>query len=129
MARDERRQAAKPELRLSDEEFRASVELTFDALAIISPVRDPAGKVIDCRYEYVNDAYCSLVGLDRGELLGQRFGELFPQYRASERFAIYQRVAETGEPYRTDAVHGERAWRGTRLASRTIDTRCARATG
>ena len=121
MARNERRQAP-PELRFSDEEFRAAIESTLDALAIISPVRDPAGKVIDCRYEYVNDAYCALVGLDREALLGHRFGELFPQYRAGERFAIYQRVAETGEPCRTDAVHGERAWEGTRLATRTIDT-------
>jgi PAS domain S-box-containing protein len=121
VARDERRQAP-PELRFSDQEFRAAIELTLDALAIISPIRDPAGTVTDCRYEYVNDAYCALVGLDREQLLGHRFGELFPQYRASERFAMYQHVAETGEPCRTDAVHGERAWRGTRLASRTIDT-------
>ena len=93
MARNERRQAP-PELRFSDEEFRAAIESTLDALAIISPVRDPADKVIDFRCEYVNNAYCALVGLDREQLIGHRFGELFPQFPGSDRFAVYRRVAE-----------------------------------
>jgi integrase len=55
-------------------------------------------------------------------LLGHRLGELFPQFPGSERFAVYRRVAETGEPCRSDAVHGEGAWAGTLLAARVIDT-------
>jgi len=121
MARKERRQAP-PERRFSDEEFRAAIESTLDALAIISPVRDPAGKVIDFRFEYVNNVYCALVGLDREQFLGHRFAELFPQFPGSERFAVYRRVAETGEPCRTEAVHEEGAWAGTLLATRVIDT-------
>jgi len=62
------------------------------------------------------------VGLDREQLLGDRFGELFPQFPGSERFSVYRRVAETGQPCRTEAVHGEGAWPGTLLATRIIDT-------
>ena len=120
MERDERRRAAEAELRSSEERFRAaeaerqSSEERFrataasllDSFTIVSPVRDPGGEIIDFRHEYINDAYCALVGFDRERLLGHRLGELFPQFPGSDRFAVYRRVAETGEPCRTDAVHG-----------------------
>ena len=136
MGREERRRAAEAELRSSEERFRAaeverrSSEERFrattasllDSFTIVSPVRDPGGEIIDFRHEYINDAYCALVGFDREQLLGHRLGELFPQFPGSDRFGVYRRVAETGEPCRTEAVHGEAAWAGTLLATRVIDT-------
>ena len=114
MERDGRRRAAEAELRSSDERFRAaeaereSSEERFrataaslmDSFTIVSLVRDPGGEIIDFRHEYINDAYCALVGFDREQLLGHRLGELFPQFPGSDRFAVYRRVAETGEPCR-----------------------------
>ena len=136
MERDERRRAAEAELRSteerfreaeaerqsSEERFRATAGSLLDSFTIVSPVRDPGGEIIDFRHEYINDAYCALVGFDRERLLGHRLGELFPQFPGSNRFAIYRRVAETGEPCRTDAVQDEGAWAGTLLAARVIDT-------
>jgi PAS domain S-box-containing protein len=119
---DERFRAAEAELRSSEERFRAVAESMVDSFTIVSPVRDPGGEIVDLRHEYVNDAYCALVGFDRAQLLGHRLGELFPRFPGSDRFAVYRRVAETGEPCRTEAVDGERAWAGTLLATRIIDT-------
>ena len=119
---EERLRAAEAGRQSSEERFRATAASLLDSFTIVSPVRDPGGEIIDFRHEYINDAYCGLVGFDRERLLGHRLGELFPQFPGSDRFAVYRRVAETGEPCRTDAVHGEEAWAGTLLGSRVIDT-------
>ena len=120
MRDDERREAA--ELQAGEQRFHLALESMLDSFTIVSPVRDAGGEIIDFRHEYVNDAYCALVGFDREQLLGHRLGELFPQFPGSDRFAVYRRVAETGEACRTDEVHDERAWAGTLLATRVIDT-------
>jgi PAS domain S-box-containing protein len=119
---EERSQAAEAQLRSSEERFRAAAGSLLDSFTIVSPVRDPRGEIIDFRHEYVNDAYCALVGFDRERLVAHRLGELFPRFPGSDRFAVYRRVAETGEPCRNDAVQGEGAWAGTPLATRVIDT-------
>ena len=49
-------------------------------------------------------------------------GSCFPTYPGSERFAVYRRVAVTGEPCRTDDVYHEQAWAGTPLATRVVDS-------
>ena len=118
---EERFRAAEAELRSSEERLRATAASLLDSFTIVSPVRGPGGEIVDFRHEYVNDAYCALVGFDREQLLGHRLGELFPQFPGSDRFAVYRRVAETGEPCRSDAVQGEGAWAGTLLATRVID--------
>jgi PAS domain S-box-containing protein len=119
---EKRFQAAEAQLRSSEERFRATAASMLESFTIISPVRDPGGEIIDFRHEYVNDAYCGLVGFDRERLLGHRIGELFPRFPGSDRFAVYRRVAETGEPCRSDAVQDEAAWAGTLLAGRVVDT-------
>jgi PAS domain S-box-containing protein len=119
---EERSRAAEAQLRSSEERFRAAAGSLLDSFTIVSPVRDPRGEIIDFRHEYVNDAYCALVGFDRERLLAHRLGELFPHFPGSDRLAVYRRVAETGEPSRTEAVHGQKAWAGTLLATRVVDT-------
>ena len=116
------RRSIEAQLRASEQRFGAAAESMLDALFVVSAVRDDRGEIVDFRYEYVNDAHCKLVGFDREQLLGHRIGELFPQYPGSDRFAVYRRVAVTGEPCRTDDVHHEEAWAGTPLATRVVDT-------
>ena len=116
------RRSIEAQLRASEERFRAAAESMLDALFVVSAVRDDRGEIVDFRYEYVNDAHCKLVGFDREQLLGHRIGELFPEYPGSDRFAVYRRVAVTGEPCRTDDVYHEQAWAGTPLATRVVDS-------
>ncbi len=122
MQREERRWALEAELRSSEERFRVAADSMLDGFAILSPVRDNDGEISDFRYRYVNDAYCGLVGFDRGRLLGRRVGEVFPPFLGSERFELYRRVALSGEPCRTDEVQLPSTWAGTALASRVFDT-------
>ena len=108
--------------RASEERFEAAVGSMLDAFAIISAVRDERGGVVDFRWGYVNDAYCELVGFDRGQLVDHRIGELLPGFPASERFAVYRRVLETGEPCLSVDVAEPEAWAGGRVADRALDT-------
>jgi PAS domain S-box-containing protein len=116
------RRRVEAQLRASEERFRAAADSMLDSVFAVSPVRDDRGEIVDFRYQYVNDAHCALVGFDREQLLGHRIGELFPDYPGSDRFAVYRRVAVTGESCRTDDVHQEQAWAGTPLATRVVDT-------
>ena len=122
MQREQRRRALEAELRSTEERFRVAAESMLDGFAILSPVRDADGEITDFRYRYVNDAYCGLVGFNRGRLLGRRVGEVFPQFVGGERFELYRRVALTGEPCRTDEVQLPSTWDGTALASGVLDT-------
>jgi PAS domain S-box-containing protein len=94
----------------------------LDALAILSPVRDSGGEIIDFRLRYVNDACCELLGFDRARLLGHRVGEVFPQFPGSEEFRVHRRVAMTGKPHRSEEVQLPTASAGTALGSRAFDT-------
>ncbi|MGZ6693368.1 MAG: GAF domain-containing protein [Solirubrobacteraceae bacterium] len=122
MAREERRREVVAELRASEERFRVAAESMLDSLAIISPVRDCGGEIIDFRLRHVNDAYCALMGLERERVVGHRLGELFPGFPGSERFEVYRRVAMTGELCRTDELHLPETWAGASLAARVFDT-------
>jgi PAS domain S-box-containing protein len=122
MAREEHRQAVEAELRASEQRFRVAAESMLDSLTILSPVRDAGGEIVDFRLQYVNDAYCELVGLERERVIGRRVGELFPKFPGSERFELYRRVAVTGEACRTDEVQLPQIYPGTALASRVFDT-------
>jgi PAS domain S-box-containing protein len=125
MQREERGRTLEVQLRSSEERFRVAAESMLDGFTILSPVRDDDGQITDFRYRYVNDAYCGLVGFDRGRLLDHRVGEVFPQFLGSARFELYRRVALTGEPFRTDDVRLPSTWAGTALASRVLDTAIA----
>jgi PAS domain S-box-containing protein len=122
MQREERRRALEAELRSSEERFRVAAESMLDGFAILSPVRDADGEITDFRYRYVNDAYCGLLGFDRGRLLDRRVSEVFPRFLSGERFELCRHVALTGEPCRTDELQLPSMWAGTALASRVLDT-------
>ncbi len=114
------RRRLEAQLRTSETRFRSAVEAMRDTVAILSPIRD-RGEIIDFRYEYANDASCSLMDLDRARLLGHAVGELFPAFPGSDRFALYRRVAVTGEPATSEDLIGEQAW-GGEFAGGVFDT-------
>ena len=122
MAQNERRRAVEGELGASEQRFRVAAEAMLDALAILSPVRDRGGEIVDFRLRYVNDACCELLRCDRARLLGHRVGEVFPQFPGSEQFEVYRRAAVTGESYRGEEVQLPSAWAGTALGSLAFDT-------
>ena len=120
--RDERSRSLQAQLRASEKRFRTAADSMLEAVVVISPVRDDSRPIVDFRYEYVNDAYCELVGTTRDRVLGKRIGQLYPGWPGSERFAVCCHVLETGTPHRTEAANDPEAWGGTVLASRVLDT-------
>ncbi len=115
------RHEAEAKLAASEERFRAAMESMLDSFTIISAARDEDGEIVDFRYEYVNDAYCEMVGFAREQLLGRLLGEVYAGYRGSERFALHRQVVLTREPARTEQISGDRLWSGTALAGRALE--------
>ncbi|MGO9900880.1 MAG: PAS domain-containing protein [Solirubrobacteraceae bacterium] len=92
------------ELAADEARLRSAAESTRDGIAIISPVRDEAGDLVDFQFAYVNDAYFRLVRPAREHLLGRRLGEVFTGFTSSDRFAACREVLLTGAPSRDESV-------------------------
>ena len=92
------RKLSEENLRKSEERFRTSVETMLDGFAIFSAVRDDAGRIIDFRYEYVNEAVCQINKQTREEMIGHSLLELRPAYKDMGLFDEYIRLTETGRP-------------------------------
>jgi len=86
MQREERRRAAERGCGSARSSFVSRPrEAMLDSVNVISPVRGSGGEIVDFRYEYVNDADCALVGMQREQLLGRLLGERFLHFPGSER--------------------------------------------
>ncbi len=79
--------------------FRTSIENMLDAFAIYSSVRDRAGRILDFRLEYINDAGCAARRMRREKMVGKTLRTLFPAHGKSGLFDDYCRLVETGEPF------------------------------
>ena len=74
------RKRAEEQLHASEARVQRILDTVPYSLATLASVRDESGRIIDFRYEYVNNQFCALVGLGEPELLGQRLCELFPAH-------------------------------------------------
>ncbi len=108
------REQSEREIAAVEARLRSAAESTPDGIAIISPVRDEGGDLVDFCFTYVNDAYCRLVRLARERLLGRRMGEVFTGFTSSDRFAACREVLLTGEPSRDKSVASANAPVGPR---------------
>lgn len=93
-----RRRKMEEALRESENRFRTAVEAMLDGFAILSAKRDDAGRIVDFRYEYINEAGCRMNGRGREETLGRSVLEMFPALEGSVELEEFVRTAETGEP-------------------------------
>ena len=119
------RVALEAALRTSEERFRASVEVLPDALDLLTAVRDSDGRIVDFRYEYINEAGCRLSKRTREETLGHTLTEFFAEVVPSGLLAAYARVVETGEPLTREDIDYEDMYEGRRV-SRALDIRIMR---
>jgi PAS domain S-box-containing protein len=92
------RRRAELALREAEERFRAAMDASSIAFAIMAPVRDAAGEILDFRWTYVNEANAALLGQDREHLVGARIGERMPGALALQGLMpLFQRVVERQE--------------------------------
>ena len=110
-------------LKAGEELFRASVEALLDGFAIFTSIRDNHDRIIDFRYEYINDAGCRLNQRSREDLVGHTLLELFPAQKDLGLIEAYAQVVETGEPLiRENLVYEDVFGNGQRM-TRVFDLR------
>jgi serine phosphatase RsbU (regulator of sigma subunit) len=66
--------------------------------ALMTPVRDPAGRLADLVCAAVSPAVVAADGRCGAQLIGVRMAENFPDTVAGDRWPIYARVLDSGEP-------------------------------
>lgn len=83
----------------SEARFRAVQETTIDGFVMLESVRDGAGRLVDFRWVYANDAAERIVGRPREWFIGRRLLQEMPGNREDGLFDAYVRVVETGKPW------------------------------
>jgi serine phosphatase RsbU (regulator of sigma subunit) len=93
------------------------LDLLSAPAAFLTPVRDPEGRLIDLVFGAASPAAVVADGLRGAQLVGLRVAETLPESVASDRWHLYARVLDTGEPAEVspfvldDAVYAVRAHR------------------
>jgi diguanylate cyclase (GGDEF)-like protein/PAS domain S-box-containing protein len=82
--------------------LRATQEGMFDPLAIVEPVRDGDGHVVDFVYLDLNPAACAWFKADRDHLVGKRLCRTFPEIESSGLLRALAEVADAGRPLTLD---------------------------
>lgn len=119
-------ESASDHVNRSEEWFRTSVEALLDGLAIFSSIRDPDGRIVDFRYEYINEAGCRLNRRSRTEQIGHTLLEMLPAHKETGLLDEYIQVVETGNPYTRESVQYEDEYGGAQRLARVFDIRVIR---
>jgi PAS domain S-box-containing protein len=91
------RKRAEEKLRESEERFRVAQELSPDGFAILRPVRDSEGRIVDFTFVYENAAIARINGTDPAAVVGRRISEFMPAHSQSPFHEAHAHVADTGE--------------------------------
>ncbi len=118
---ESQRDASLETLRESEERFRTAVESLLDGFGVFSTIRDDAGRIVDFRYEYINEAGCRLNQRTREEQLGRTLLELLPAHKDTGLIDEYAQVVETGQPLVKESVLYEDVYGGGERISRCFD--------
>jgi PAS domain S-box-containing protein len=95
----------------------AALDAVHECAALLRPVRDDAGAVVDLVYAYVNRRARDAAGVPATALLGQRALEALPAL-SRELFDGLIAVLDGGEPLRTELDYGEAFAGHPRLSGR-----------
>ncbi len=101
---ERRRLEAEANLLTSDGRFEACLDAMMDGVLINRAIRDEAGRIVDFRIVYSNEAASRISGVPHEELIDHRILDLFPGRRENGQFEAYVRVVETGEPLVRNSV-------------------------
>ena len=71
----------------------------LEPVAVMTSVRDSEGRIVDFRYQMVNEAFARTLGEPVDVLVGARLLDLYPSHVELGLFDAFCRVVETGEPF------------------------------
>jgi len=77
-------------------------EAFLDPVAVLSPITDVDGAIVDLRFDAVNDAAVEYLGRARDGLLGERVSALTSPPRLAEALAMSREVLASGATFRLD---------------------------
>ena len=120
------RKRAEESLKKSEERFRTSVENLPEGFAILSVVRDRDGKIIDFKYEYINEAGCKMNQKPLEEHMGKTLLELLPTHKEIGLFDEYVRVVETGQSLTKEFLIYETVYGSGKRLRQAFDVRITR---
>ncbi|MCU7723893.1 SpoIIE family protein phosphatase [Actinoplanes sp. KI2] len=81
-----------------------ALDAAFDGFALLRPVRDDTGQVVDFVQEYVNQIGAKLAGRSVEDLVGKRIGDPAGNAAEAALLANLVTVAQTGEPWHDQLV-------------------------
>jgi diguanylate cyclase (GGDEF)-like protein/PAS domain S-box-containing protein len=99
----------------AQQKLRAAADASLDAVFLLKACRSQArGDIMDFTLVDINERGARMLELPRDTLLGQRIGELVPNWRKEGFIDKYRMVLETGQPleeeFETRNLPGEPRW-------------------
>ena len=91
------------ELAVSEEKYRNLFNNNLNGVALHQIVTDETGKAVDYIFIEVNDAFETLTGLRREDVVGKRVSKAIPSIHDTNFIEIYGRVALQGESLRFES--------------------------
>jgi diguanylate cyclase (GGDEF)-like protein/PAS domain S-box-containing protein len=91
--------------RNSELRLLTAAESSTDAVLMYDCVRNPDGEIIDFKFTFLNRSAEKMIGIDRELAIGKNLYQVFPTLRDAERFELYKKVVETGEPACMEMIH------------------------
>jgi diguanylate cyclase (GGDEF)-like protein/PAS domain S-box-containing protein len=98
------RKRMEEELARSEARFRAALDGSFDSFLILEAARDANGHIVDFIYSEMNVRAEKLLGRSRGQVLGHRMSDVFPEtaVRVVPKLAS---VVESGLPHEEEVEY------------------------
>jgi PAS domain S-box-containing protein len=101
------------------------LDVTYEPVQVLSPVRDESGAVVDFVIDHCNEAAAAGTGRAAPDITGRRLLDLYPFLLTNGVFDSYRRVLADGVGFRGDAVP-ENVVAGGRPQQIVISRRAAR---
>ncbi len=109
-----------------EEWIQHSFEHLLDAFGTFTAIRDMAGRIVDFRMDYANDAARVITGaIPQREVSGGSI-ETLAEHHKRELFDDFCHVLETGEPLATQSLEHEDAKHGGKRLVRAYEVRAAK---
>lgn len=115
---------ARSQWQFNSDRFQICIDNMIDCVAISSAIRDSTGKIVDFRFDYINQSALATEQMADVEM-GLRMCEVLPAHRETGLFDEYCRVVETGEPLvKENLIYSDRL--GTQRLTGAYDVRVSK---
>ena len=110
----------------TDGRIQHSFEHLLDAFGTFTAIRDEAGRIVDFRMDYANEAARVITGANPQREVGEGLVETLAEHHQRELFKDFCQVVETGEPLATQSLEHEDAKHGGKRLVGAYEVRAAK---